>query len=631
MSKTKRCETSDGGLTDLKERLLKKKQKLRNNEYYNMQEVFDELYEKSKKNHKFTKLMSYIKSENNILLAYRNIKRNDGSVTAGTDGLDIKFITDMGIENYINYIRNKFDNYSPKSVRRVEIPKDNGKIRPLGIPCIDDRIMQQCIKQVLEPICEAKFHKHSYGFRPNRSTENAIARSMFLININKLHYVVDIDIQGFFDNVNHGKLLKQIWTLGIQDKQLLTIISKILKSEIKGKGIPTKGTPQGGIISPLLSNIVLNELDWWISNQWETFETKHKYCQTKSNGSLDNSAKYFALKRTRMKEMFLVRYADDFKIFCRDYKSSLKIYNAVKTWLKERLDLDISPTKSKITNVRKEHTEFLGFKLKTVKKNKKYICNSRMTDKALKNTVSKLKDQIKLIQKKQDSNEATRFNAMILGSHNYYNKASHCILDFRKIDFLVTKTLDIRLREGMSNKPRFSKTYNKLYGSYQGKIRTVQNVTLFPIYACKNKISSRMNQKICNYTEEGRELIHDSIKGYKHIIQYLLNNTDRNRSVEFNDNRISLIAGQQGKCFITGGQLEIHDMECHHKIQQCDGGTDEYKNLVWISHNVHKLIHCTEQNTIDKYIKLIKITEKGLEKVNSLRKLVGNSEIKFKI
>lgn len=92
----------------------------------------------------------------------------------------------------------------------MEIPRPDGRLRPLGIPCIEDRIMQQCIKQVLEPICEAKFHKHSYGFRPNRNTSHAIARCMHLMNKSKLHYVVDIDIKGFFDNVNHSKLKKQL-------------------------------------------------------------------------------------------------------------------------------------------------------------------------------------------------------------------------------------------------------------------------------------------------------------------------------------------------------------------------------------------------------------------------------------
>jgi retron-type reverse transcriptase len=106
----------------------------------------------------------------------------------------------------------------------------------------------QCIKQVLEPIAEAKFYHGSYGFRPDKSAENAVAKVMQLININKLHYAIDIDIKGFFDNIKHGKLLKQMWTMGIQDEKLILIISKMLKAEIEGIGIPEKGVPQGSIV-----------------------------------------------------------------------------------------------------------------------------------------------------------------------------------------------------------------------------------------------------------------------------------------------------------------------------------------------------------------------------------------------
>ena len=237
------------GDTALEKPKTLKKQKLRNNEYYDMQSVFDELHAESVEGKTFTGLMKIIMDENNILVAYRNIKNNKGSQTAGTDGRTIEHYKDWSEEKFIKYFQDKLKNYHPKSVRRVEIPKEYqpGKTRPLGIPCMDDRIIQQCILQVLEPICEAKFHNHSYGFRPNRAASHAIARTQFLMFNSNCHFIVDIDIKSFFDTVNHGKLLKQMWTMGIRDKSLISIIGKILKSEIKGIGIPDKGTPQGGL------------------------------------------------------------------------------------------------------------------------------------------------------------------------------------------------------------------------------------------------------------------------------------------------------------------------------------------------------------------------------------------------
>ena len=245
--------------------------KLRYAEYYDQQELLDGLYAKSAKGENFGNLMPLILSEANILMAYRSMKSNKGSATEGTDGLTIRDIEKYEPQELITEIRRRLENYRPKAVRRREIPKPNGKTRPLGIPCIWDRLIQQCILQILEPICEARFSDNSYGFRPLRSTEHAIAAEMRLINHSKLHFVVEVDIKGFFDNVNHAKLIRQMWTLGIRDKWLLYVIKRMLKAPILMPDgtqiIPGKGTPQGGILSPLLSNIVLNELDQWLDSQ----------------------------------------------------------------------------------------------------------------------------------------------------------------------------------------------------------------------------------------------------------------------------------------------------------------------------------------------------------------------------
>ena len=615
-----------------------KKQKLRNSEYYDMQSVFDKLYEQAKERKKFNSLLEIISCEDNILLAYRNIKKNGGSKTKGTDGRTIEFYKDWAEGNFVKYFQNKFANYYPKSVRRVEIPKEGQphKTRPLGIPCMDDRIFQQCILQVLEPICEAYFHKHSYGFRPNRATAHAISRCNHLMKANGLHYVVDIDIKGFFDNVHHAKLLKQIWAMGIQDKNLLSIVGKILKSEIEGIGKPTKGTPQGGIVSPILSNIVLNELDWWLSGQWETIPTEYEYA--------DNDGKNRALKkRSSLKEFFFVRYADDFKIFCRDYETAQKIFIATKQWLMERLRLEISPEKSKITNARKGKTEFLGLALYVAQKGKKLITRSNISEKAKNAMKRKLKEQIIAIKQKPVSHQINRLNAMILGFHNYYHMATLCSLDFADIDFIVSKSLHNRLKKVTKKvrwkrkkppdqEPKNNRTFMKFYGKYKkGKPKIIANIRIFPIYGCTFHAPKNFTQEINKYTEHGRNLIHDKLGNVQYLANYLLNSKEYDKSVEYNDNRISLIAGQNGKCGVTGQPLEPYNMECHHKHPKAIGGNDDYKNLMWVIPDVHVLIHATQNETIAKYLKRLNLNKQALKKVNSLRLLAENLEIEATI
>ncbi|WP_371391536.1 group II intron reverse transcriptase/maturase [Sporosarcina sp. OR05] len=595
--------------------------------------MFDTLYKLSSDGETFTNLYELVVHPANVKLAFRNIKKNRGSKTAGVNNNTIFEIGLRSPDKLVAYVKNRLEDYKPHKVKRKEIPKPNGGIRPLGIPTIEDRLVQQCLKQVLEPICEAKFHHHSYGFRPNRGTLHAYSRAVTLANRNNLHYVVDVDIKGFFDNVDHGKLLKQLWTLGIRDKRILSIISKLLKAEIKGIGIPTKGTPQGGIISPLLSNVVLNEFDWWISNQWETFETHRDYTRYRVIGSKmrkDQSLKYRELKRTsKLKEMFIVRYADDFKIFCRDHQTAFTVFEAVKKWLKERLGLEISHEKSKVVNLRKNYSEFLGFNFKVIPKGKKRVVKSKISDKAKRQIVEKVKMKAEYIRRHQKKAEVAKYNSTILGFHNYYRQATDVTKDFSEIAYSVKRILYNKLKKVRSTNGVITKYHQTAYKDYLGKKKIFAcGLALFPIDGVKHKNPVNFTQEKNSYTAEGRALIHSSQEAVPaFMVHYLMENPIKSESMEYNDNRLSKYISQKGQCAISGYELEIGNMELHHKKPKSKGGTDSYQNLVFIAKDVHKLIHAVNNQTIKKYLSIVSLDGKQLSKVNDLRKRVGNCVI----
>ncbi|HCC35512.1 MAG TPA: group II intron reverse transcriptase/maturase [Ruminococcaceae bacterium] len=563
----------------------------------------------------------------------------------GTDSMAIKDIERMEVSEFVQTIQLKFANYQPKPVKRVEIPKEGSdKTRPLGIPTMFDRLIQQCILQVMEPICEAKFYKHSYGFRPNRGAENAIAECYRFMQLSNLHYCVDIDIKGFFDNVNHSKLLKQIWSMGIRDKQLLAIIGKMLKAPIKMPDktmvFPTKGTPQGGILSPLLSNIVLNELDWWVSSNWENMPTRYDYyTTTHKNGTVARLGAHEALRKTGVKEMWIVRYADDFKIFCRNHETATKTFHAVKGWLKDRLKLDISPEKSKIVNLRKRHSEFLGFRIKVRKKRNKYVVTSSMSDKAVQKATSKLIEQIKRIQRPKDETDKYRmildYNSKVMGIHNYYKVATRVNLDCRKIAYQVMIVMKNRLRKSLKSEAYYLKRKQKVpdvakyISSRYGRSKQLRFGSIYPIAPIgyvQHRHPMSKKRSVNKYTAAGRVEIHKSLGIDTITLLALMKNPVSDRSIQYADNRISLYAGQYGNCAVTGIHLDFEDIHCHHKTPRHRGGKDEYKNLIIVHKDIHRLIHATDCTTINRYFSEYKGCIK-LRKLNELRKLAGNEAI----
>lgn len=603
--------------------------KLRYAEYYNNQEQYDNLYQKSLDGETFTKLMKIITSEKNIALAYRNIKKNSGSKTPGSDGKTIKDIEKFETEQVIKRVRNMLNNYHPRTVRRKDIPKPNGTTRPLGIPCIWDRLVQQCILQVLEPICEAKFFQGSYGFRPLKSAENAMNDVYRYINRSHLYYMVEIDIKSFFDNVNHTKLIKQMWSLGIQDKQLICIIKKILKANIQmpnGEIItPSKGTPQGGIISPLLANIVLNEFDWHMESQWSENPLVYKWKGGHApNGTLSKGSAFREMRKTNLKELHTIRYADDIRILCSNKLDAEKVKDHAIKWLGQRLKLEISKEKTRVVNLNKQYGEFLGIKIRTKRKGNKRVVVSHMCDKAIRKVKTSLKEQIIVLEhsgsKAKFEIELAKYNSIVRGVHNYYSMATNITEDCQEIHNSIYKSLYNRLH------PEIGRSIPKTYADYKNykncrRFAIVQGRYMLPISYCSYRQTLGSKKNACIYTKEGRKTKHDDLTfNNKYLLSELSENPITNRSVEYNDNRLSLFSAQRGKCAITGYEfLAIEEVHCHHKTPRKNGGKDNYQNLILVLPDVHKLIHAKREQTILKYLKILDLNNEQLEKVNKLR------------
>lgn len=301
--------------------------------------------------------------------------------------------------------------------------------------------------------------------------------------------------------------------MGIQDRKVLRIISKMVKTEVEGEGIPDKGTPQGGVLSPLLSNIVLNDLDQWVAGQWEDFVSKYSYAR--------NDGKYVALKKTRLKEGYIVRYADDFKVLCRDWKTAQKWYHAVRLYLKDRLKLDISPEKSQILNLRKRPSEFLGFTVRAVKKGRKRVAlATRSCTTAL------------------FWGYTTTSNERIRSASN-----SHVLpVTYARTSIIV-----------------YCKSANM-------NIQATRHVRMYS--------TANFNQNISPFTEEGRDMIRKKLQqDIQREVSKLMKSNIPNRSIEYMDNRISRYSMKRGKCEITGMFLYAEDVHCHHYLPTSLGGS----------------------------------------------------------
>jgi RNA-directed DNA polymerase len=353
--------------------------------------------------------------------AYGQVKANAGA--PGIDGLTFEVIEkEIGLNVFLGDLRTQLvaKRYKPKAVRRVFIPKADGKQRPLGIPVIADRVVQAAAKYVLEPIFEADFKDFSYGFRPQKNAHQALGEIYKWLNYG-CHYVVDADLKSYFDTIPHDRLLKSV-QVRVIDRALLKLLSMWLKAgvmeDMQVRAVTT-GTPQGGVISPLLANLYLH----WLDRYWDRKAYGH-----------------------RSHDAHIVRYADDFVILC---SKRPEFYLGEAKSVLDRLGLTLNEQKTRLVNVSEEPFDFLGhrFVRRPSKRTGKVGTFYFPTPKAMSSVKERIRDIARGGQHRNLPDLIKeQVNPLLRGWGNYF-KTANSRMHFKSIDNYATYVLTIMLRK----------------------------------------------------------------------------------------------------------------------------------------------------------------------------------------
>ena len=579
-----------------------------------------------------------------IVTAVHNIKSNKGSKTAGVDEIKMDSYLQMPKQELIDLIQRKFHKYQPKPARRVYIPKSNGKQRPLGIPSAIDRVVQECMRIVLEPICEAQFYPHSYGFRPYRAQKHAIRDIVNVINAgcrspDQPVWAVEGDIKGCFDNINHRLLLQKLWRMGIHDKRVLSIIKAMLKAGYIESGIyyaTTIGSPQGSILSPLLSNVYLNDFDSYIGR---SYMEPHRQCKHKCNDTR-------RLKWSGITPKYNYRFADDWVILTSTQAEALRLKRQLTKYFRYRMKLNLSQEKTYVTDLRTDGIHFLGFVVKAERKRKTpdpatwsetlvgkpFPDMNRMTKKIC--NLSKEVRRIGLFtQPNTQAAQIQYVNSIIMGLAQYL-QPSICSAAYHAIDRRINNTA-LAVWKNL-----FPKRYNQMqvplqtlcnlphrHEGYKSKTFAIEiegkwfGITCAFITHAKYE-TRPFNQHMTPYTEEGRRIYvsyrtkHKPLpcdrpsintpedillsayargKGWKANFEYFMNR-------EYAYNR------DKGKCKCCGRFFSDNlPKHCHHVNNKLPvEKINKVSNLAWLCVPCHRMVHNspiypgTDQKTIRK-------------------------------
>ncbi|WP_198508083.1 reverse transcriptase domain-containing protein [Bacillus sp. FJAT-42315] len=581
---------------------------------YGINDIEQILFDKALTKTRFNHLWQYVIDEVNIICSIKIIGSNKGKKTAGPDGLTFNNIMKLDIDVVIKEVKNRLFGSKQGKARRVMIPKSNGKMRPLGITNLFDRIAQQCVRNILEPILEAHFNPESFGFRKNRNAQECMSYIATTLQYNNEGHIYDCDLKEYFDTVQIDKVLDKLKSNhNIHDLAFLKCIKRLMWIDLiqpkeKYNGI---GLRQGTILGPILANVMFHDFelrlheinDFKRDNGRQIIQNPNIHKNHGKNYKRGREFYFNWLQERRVVK--IIRYADDFVLIS---KGKYDIYDAImmlEDWCKEN-GLEINRDKTKLIPIHGDtQLEFLGFKYRKTNSTKQnsFIISVKDQKKLWKETKRKLEWCLW-------KGNLDYFIVYIRGIFNYYNICTNLTWLISRIQLLLIKKM-VRRREvkiDIVRNPHVSFMVNgQLLDLWEMRKHSVKSTT--------------------NYMYEVHKLWEPNQTEYKALewLNYFFENRTKTGKNSSNIIYIPSLLNQHkkepilDKEYLTMDPQEIH---IHHKIPKNLGGTDSYNNLVMLSNTSHKFVHDVNLKLKDlpAYI--------NLKQLNKYRKLCGYNSLK---
>ncbi len=587
----------------------------------------------------FKGLIELMSNEVTIQTAIHNIKANKGSETPGVDGWKMQHdYLEKPYQWVVQDIQQAFHHFRPEKIRRVYINKP-GKTekRPLGIPTIRDRIVQECIRIILEPIVEGQSYQYSFGFRPMRDTKMALQCITNYVHKTGYHWIVEGDISKCFDRINHRILLRRLFHIGIKDQRLLQIIKAMLRAGIVGEcEINEDGASQGSVLSPLIANVHMDIFDEWVSKQWLTKTTRYEYSR--------HDGKIGALrKRSKLKPAYLIRYADDFALITNSQENAIWWKNQMKAFLWEHMKLNLSEEKTLITDVRRKYIHFLGYEYKVVsgKAKKGYIPRTLPDRKRLKSKVKEISAgwrKIPLNKSREETiHELNLINSKIRGLINYYDNCTWVNITMKKYSRQLERAAKRRLKQYKGKMIPANQTQNlvNVHQNYKTRIPAIRYrdiwIGVTRLDFCRWVKPTAKIQEETPYSEWGRTIYFQRTKRKRMAARLddvlrietselvATGQTGRNYNFEFYMNRAYALNRDKLKCRACGrwlltGKLCTHRMNPRLPIDKIN----KVNNLASMDRSCYQLVNNT---TLD----ISNLDMKTRRKIEKFRKQLDKS------